>query len=181
MSVLDSWQPCPVSADARRRFRMPSLGGPWIKASRPTRCSGEHLQNTFRAPRAGSSRKGVPQVFWGTPGRLTCAFLQCLSGGLQRGRPLPCRHPQRFKGTPMPAIIRAIDVGHKNVKWVVDTDAEIACRVFPACAPLATSQGLSEAFSGQTADGPGRRQRADLRSRAGRVGRARRRAKPQHG
>lgn len=49
----------------------------------------------------------------------------------------------------MPAIIRAIDVGHKNVKWVFDTNAEIACRVFPACAPLATGQGLSEAFSGR--------------------------------
>jgi plasmid segregation protein ParM len=49
----------------------------------------------------------------------------------------------------MTAIIRAIDVGHKNVKWTLDTEPEIACRVFPACAPLDTGRNLSEAFSGK--------------------------------
>jgi len=44
----------------------------------------------------------------------------------------------------MTAIIRAIDVGHKNVKWVLETEKKIVCRVFPACAPLAGGRDLSE-------------------------------------
>jgi len=46
----------------------------------------------------------------------------------------------------MSPIIRAIDVGHKNVKTVIETDDEIVCRVFPACAPVATGRDLSDAF-----------------------------------
>ena len=49
----------------------------------------------------------------------------------------------------MSATIRAIDVGHKNVKWTLGIEPEIACRVFPACAPLASGRGLSEVFSGK--------------------------------
>jgi plasmid segregation protein ParM len=44
----------------------------------------------------------------------------------------------------MSAIVRAIDLGHKNVKWVFATDKEIVCRVFPACAPLAMHRDLSD-------------------------------------
>ena len=44
----------------------------------------------------------------------------------------------------MSTIVRAIDVGHKNVKWVFDTDKEIVCRVFPACAALAMHRDLSD-------------------------------------
>jgi len=49
----------------------------------------------------------------------------------------------------MSAIIRAIDVGHRNCKWTFATEPEIVCRVFPACAPLAGNADLSAAFSGK--------------------------------
>ena len=42
------------------------------------------------------------------------------------------------------SIVRAIDVGHKNVKWVLDPGGEIACRVFPSRAPVAKQRDLSE-------------------------------------
>jgi len=42
------------------------------------------------------------------------------------------------------SIVRAIDVGHKNVKWVLDPGGEISCRVFPARALLAKHRDLSD-------------------------------------
>ena len=44
----------------------------------------------------------------------------------------------------MSAIVRAIDVGHKNVKSVIETGGELVCRVFPACAPVAKGRDLSD-------------------------------------
>jgi len=38
----------------------------------------------------------------------------------------------------MPVIVRAIDVGHKNV------DGELVCKVFPACAPVARGREMSD-------------------------------------
>jgi plasmid segregation protein ParM len=42
------------------------------------------------------------------------------------------------------SIVRAIDVGHKNVKSVIETGDAIVCRVFPACAPVASGRDLSD-------------------------------------
>ena len=44
----------------------------------------------------------------------------------------------------MPVIVRAIDVGHKNVKSVIETEGELVCKVFPACAPVARGRDLSD-------------------------------------
>ena len=44
----------------------------------------------------------------------------------------------------MSSIVRAIDVGHKNVKSVIDAGEAMVCRVFPACAPVATGRDLSD-------------------------------------
>jgi plasmid segregation protein ParM len=44
----------------------------------------------------------------------------------------------------MPSIVRAIDVGHKNVKSVIEAGEAIVCRVFPACAPVTTGRDLSD-------------------------------------
>jgi plasmid segregation protein ParM len=45
------------------------------------------------------------------------------------------------------AIVRAIDVGYKNTKWVLSAaDPRIECRVFPSVAPTATGRDLSEAL-----------------------------------
>jgi len=44
----------------------------------------------------------------------------------------------------MSSIVRAIDVGHKNVKSVIKTGEAIVCRVFPACAPVASGRDLSD-------------------------------------
>jgi Actin like proteins N terminal domain len=45
------------------------------------------------------------------------------------------------------AIVRAIDVGYRNTKYVCSVvDGGIQCRVFPSVAPTATCRDLSEAL-----------------------------------
>src|SRR5215831_6467703 len=83
------------------------------------RTPAEHLSGATGGSVAKRCSPGVLGNTW----PVNVCVLAPLIGWTARGQAVTVRDVvTRSEGIPMPAIIRAIDVGHKNVKWVLDTD-----------------------------------------------------------